>query len=844
MADGEVRTGRLFRQAETGKLRVTVAGSNTSRPVKPRMLAPELQELSGDELDGMAVEYGWHSGQPAAIRPAGAPPPARVERVSATAFVNPYTFVPAPPRPEPDDAGHQSDDLADRRPDGHHRLRDDRWTGRLAVTLTVETPLLIPDTARAETDPRGHRTYPVRMRDGRPYLAATSVKGMLRAAYEAVTNSRFGVFTGHADRLGYRMAPREGLKMVPARISDDGQHVVLLPGDTPPGGQGGGTLPLHAAWLPQYDRGKPTPDDFQHRRRYPDGMDPAHGDEVDAEVILREHARRRFLYWSVVKLRPARGSSPEPGDAQPQVGDRKAIRGWVCRTGQNAGNKHDERVFYAGSQPSAEQELTEPLRAEWRNLIRNYREANRREDVKNRRRPDGSRAAPDEFLGHEPGKTAWSPHQYDDTYLGLSPGALCFATVDSHRGNRVTGLYPVAIARALFPSPPEDLLHPSLRPAERPDRLSPADRVFGWVSDSGTGTYRGQLRIGPVICTTEPAEAVENFAHPGVPLAILSAPKPQQGRFYLTGDQRNPHTPLDPRTPKGSWFTAPDGSAAPPQSRAGQGLRGRKVYWHHGGLPDGYWSDPTGNRTQAPTRDRRYQEYRRAEVETTGDDRSSQRPPDGKHVRDDQNRSVLGWVKPRTTFSFDVEVTNLSDTELGALVWLCTLPEDHFHRLGLGKPLGFGSVRLDVDEARTDLRRGEGWRDRYRTLAPTPLSAPNAAGQLTSLAETFDRTVRAAFPDEGASPLDAFLAAARGAGGFAVHYPRVQPDGAGDDVPPPPDPEGNTYLWFAANDGNKVRPSSLPHWNTPQLPYDPGAEGDASAADRGRGRGRNQGRRR
>lgn len=40
---------------------------------------------------------------------------------------------------------------------------------------------------------------------------------------------------------------------------------------------------------------------------------------------------------------------------------------------------------------------------------------------------------------------------------------------------------------------------------------------------------------------------------------------------------------------------------------------------------------------------------------------------------------------------------NLSAVELGALAWLLSLPKEHFFRFGGGKPLGFGSVRLDLE---------------------------------------------------------------------------------------------------------------------------------------------------
>jgi CRISPR-associated protein (TIGR03986 family) len=811
-------SGQLQWRSESDTLYVVPDGPGNARTVKRnRMLVPELRTLANADLHGLRVDYGWRNGQPDGIRRQGQAAPERPTRptrssrqpVSSEEFVNPYLFIPARPRPRVGRGG----DLDDRRPDGHHRVRQDRWSGRIAVTLTVNTPLLLLDTARAQrADEKGHATYPVLMRDGSPHLAATSVKGTLRAAYEAVTNSRFGVFTGHRDRLGYRMTTRDGLGMVPARISDDGREVVLLPGDTPIGRQGDHGFPLHAAWLPQYTAKRPTPANHSGRRRYPDGRLPVHGHEVEAEVELREHPKKGFLYWSVRHVNridhhtgtplPASADRPPATGTAPVPGSRKTIRGWVFISNQNVGNKHDERLFFTGSQHEVRHPLTDPLRAEWENLIRDYRAANRRSDVHERRTgaPGSDLAPPQQFLGDKPGKTAWSPHQYDDTYLRLVPGSLCYATVDDH--GQVTGLYPVAIARALFTNPPENLLDATLRPAPSLDELSPADRVFGWVADSGSGggAYRGQLRVGPVTCETDTSHAVEEFSEPGVPLAVLSMPNPQQGRFYVAADKNAPHRPLAGGKPKADWFTA------------GQGPRGRKAYWHHAHLPDGYWDKPTQDRTQDRTPEGRYQEYRR---------------PDGERVRDDQNRSVLGWIRPDTVFRFTLDIDNLTDTELGALTWLLTLPDNHFHRLGHGKPLGFGSARLDLDPAGTDLRTGDHWRDYYRTLAPesdAQRQRPETelpAALCRRLAQAFEADTRKASRDGSDPALDTFLAAARGPDGFAVHYPRTRPKDDPGTQAPPPDPEGRSYAWFTANErqGGGRQARSLPAWHTPQLPY-------------------------
>ena len=52
--------------------------------------------------------------------------------------------------------------------------------------------------------------------------------------------------------------------------------------------------------------------------------------------------------------------------------------------------------------------------------------------------------------------------------------------------------------------------------------------------------------------------------------------------------------------------------------------------------------------------------------------------------QDTQNRSIQEWVKPEKDFQFEIDVINLSNVELGALLWLLTLPPYLFHRLGGG----------------------------------------------------------------------------------------------------------------------------------------------------------------
>ncbi len=154
-------------------------------------------------------------------------------------------------------------------------------------------------------------------------------------------------------------------------------------------------------------------------------------------------------------------------------------------------------------------------------------------------------------------------------------------------------------------------------------------------------------------------------------------------------------------------------------------------------------------------------------------------------------------------------VVNLNAAELGGLLWLLDLgrmrpggrPPGHL-RLGGGKPLGFGSVRVWVTSL--DLFDGEARRQGYRsffgTSGPRLLGDSDAVDQkLTAqdrLVTTFKKAIENAYgsgqPDcfETVALIGAFLAAARGFSDLPVHYPRLSKQ---------PDPAGENYKWFVEN---------------------------------------------
>ncbi|MDE0554673.1 MAG: TIGR03986 family CRISPR-associated RAMP protein, partial [Candidatus Poribacteria bacterium] len=490
----------------------------------------------------------------------------------------------------------------------------------------------------------------------------------------------------------------------------------------------------------------------------------------------------------------------------------------------------------------------------WRMRIQSYRDAHSESDILNRK---GAEGEPWKKIGKDPGDKAWSPHLYEDgkhtdrwgrtthDALELQAGNMVYARCEFDSNGKVKeikDLFPVMISRELYDNSPEDLLDSSLRPANKLNELSPADRLFGWVSQpkqdsiqESEGGYKSRIRV---VCEggSQGSDVVENIDGGRLPLTILGQPKPAQGRFYVAEDDKG--TPQHGKNKQNAGYKA----------STGKRLRGRKQYWHHKGLeaekaPD-YWKASSEDRTREQTNGR-YQEYRRPNKFNDRNQRSEQQT-------DSQNRSIKGWIKPGTVFKASLYVQNLQPEEIGALLWLLSLPEDHYFRLGYGKPLGFGSVSVEIDGEQLvkgclPLGTRENWKAYYKYLkesspaelnderkadciqkfkeslvaAYNPLPDSNTKNnneskvitsfnQLESVQSRLLNTFEKRF--DALPFIKGFLQVLRGPEGETpIHYPRSEPI---------PNPEGKNFEWFRDNENNKKL--ALPDvTNADGLPYRP-----------------------
>jgi len=803
-------------------------------------------ELRMSEEDNIEVELSFESGQPTQVWRAGAARPELTKKATPESageqdanrgdamkreFHNPYNFVPTPLR----NTAHPK--LGDHEPAGHDHYIAETYSGKLHVTMKAITPLLLLDTARMHIDANEHKSYPVRMdAEGKPLINPTAIKGMLRSAYEAVTNSRMSVFKDHDERLAFRMEANEGLRSIPARIEKDalnGQvYVVLYTGTSTRDSDGTPRKStvradkrkystMYAAWIRRHK---------WHGRYATSKLGGKHGDKVWAYITRWEH--NRFDFWNVVEISTvAPGpSAPPPSENRKTLWTEKRsdgterdwrwnnatpsstpsgqwVEGYICHTNENIQNKHDERLFFNTSFSVEKVLLEERHIGEWKRLVENY--------YQEHDNGQGGLKDPPEDIKD------WSRHikqfkttQYQKRDFELQDGTLCYVRgkINATGMFEVDEIYPVMISRRLHEQSPAELLDKLLHPAKLITQLSPADRVFGWVRQilpkeddltadeqklpeekKAVGAYRGQIRIGTVECKSK--DAIQTFGDPDkpntwLPLQILGQPKPQQGRFYVAKNKDGDAQEKGMSNEQAGYNDSTTKS-----------LRGRKVYPHHDSVPGNYWVDDNALKAELNSAQ---SDLSQEALQNNGKTyfREYIRPKSGDPC-DKQNRSIQGWVKPGTEFEFDIHFTNLSNVELGALLWLLTLNKENeakYFRFGGGKPLGFGSVRVEFVKDGSDIKSGKELREgRYSSLDDSSLSI----GTVDHI-DNFRKAVQEAYgkPFEGVAFIAAFGKASTGFGDLPVHYPRKSNA---------PRPEGESFKWFVANNSKDGFKLTLPN---------------------------------
>lgn len=208
--------------------------------------------------------------------------------------------------------------------------------------------------------------------------------------------------------------------------------------------------------------------------------------------------------------------------------------------------------------------------------------------------------------------------------------------------NKVKNLAFSEIPRLRYKCSPYSLVPKEFQQCNSLEKLCFACRLFGTTgnskekSEENMVVYAGRVFITDAKVKKSEAKIENEF----ITLKPLGEPHPSLARFYLTNGT------YDDENTK---------------------IRGRKFYWHH---------------SEKIRDNENYKKY----LESI------------KTSEKQKYNSSLKFLKPNNKFEFEVEFKDLTDEELGVLIYSLELENGLLHKFGKAKAFGFGSSKIKIEK--------------------------------------------------------------------------------------------------------------------------------------------------
>lgn len=655
----------------------------------------------------------------------------------STEFWNPYHFIPLE---NADALGKRTDASTFREKRngehlefGHAKYHSGRLSGRIVCKLTVETPLVLGGRQIRENEKTYALVEPYRFR-GRPAIPGTSLRGLISSIVEAASGSAMRVLANQRP-LSYRKAMGEALHAL-GMIVQEGDHLGLRPL----------TLPL----MRKEDRASLS------FRAKPSLWSRVFANSAILKVHIGDYRRGRGEAEFTRSLRLV-GTAEPPLSREPifyAAVRSGAVNGNRVRTDAEFHELHGQTVI---GQLLADQTrvLTEEeyrtledrgdyvrglirvLGSEWREddipnkkkhelfipfpenecgwnpllkipdhvvstfnaLARERAETTAREDERRKQLP---------FLpfGPEDDEKA-DRHRHGDVLVPrLREGQIVYFDVEAGADGEpevseisFSAIWRSAVMRNGEVAELDDFFHHELDPELLPyhnqrNWLTPAERLFGFVAE-GRGTksngeettkstraaFAGRFRFS----LGQLSDGVESESVFGAGEQLLE-PEAGEHKAAIKAINEGRYTRLrilaSPKPPSPNlYFKRRDGSSgAITKSNLNVDAdvpQGRKMYLHHPVL------DKKGDVTADAKK---------------GLPWPTRKGPPGNGPTDDKTpnqKNAVKPLKPGTSFWFHVDFDDLEPQELQLLCFALHPSDDFRHKLGMGKPLGLGSVRIE-----------------------------------------------------------------------------------------------------------------------------------------------------
>jgi len=577
--------------------------------------------------------------------------------------------------------------------DGKDKDGGEIYNGRILCKLKTVTPIFVGGYKPKEgTEENPAEVTPFEL-DGKPAIPASTLRGMISSIAEAASNSSLRVLENRF--LHYRKKPKKALSAI-GLITKDGNDYKLFPLGAP-------TMITQTKMEPiKIHRGKCIPDYTQLNKNaafsLPNAFKKAFKKAVPIKIYLNKKEVNNLIkedlndseiekfgwnkfYYIKLKSKTTQDTLIR-GDRNFKIktlveNQRK------CRNGE--GPIYSLLLYQKGygkeivSEKDFNDKIPNREKSKWiKGIIRRFPYGLNKHDYflpfsgkmdKDCLIPIKKEAIEKfnliaELRAEEDKQFPYVPKSYEKSNK-LKEGDLVFFDVNS--GGEVCELSYSAIWRdsaghlfdyfgeidkELFPFNPER------------NKISPAELVFGFVEDwkdrkkgdeEEALAYKGRVRFSHGISKEE----VTQFDP--VTLKILDSPKPPCPCLYFKNKNKKKH----------NHFIA---KAA--LNRNDHEPQGRKFYLHH---------------NLELEQDREVNGKRLAPWETHPE---LTKPNDNNSRL--QQKTRIEPINTGNTFWFHIDFENLNEYELGMLLYALQPSENFHHRIGMGKPLGLGTVKIET----------------------------------------------------------------------------------------------------------------------------------------------------
>uniref|UniRef100_UPI004055A0E3 TIGR03986 family type III CRISPR-associated RAMP protein n=1 Tax=Candidatus Electrothrix sp. TaxID=2170559 RepID=UPI004055A0E3 len=717
-------------------------------------------------------------------------------------FHNPYHFIPVKPPLTNSWLPRESlsaDKLKKSSPYHSHALyrqetedgagnKKSLYHGRIICRLITETPLFIGAEREKteEQDPVKAKKVENYRLDERLAIPATSLRGMISSLAEAASNSALRVLDD--GMLSFRKEAKDALREI-GMLLKEGEKLFILPLSSAvqayklkhaykEGNKDKGMkqfLEDKQSWSPQHNRVYYLPKKYGHGEvpdtAYAEGKTPGilrilgKGKDADRSEELQNKLHELFI-----KI-PTRYVDTERNrfDYQQYIADQQNN---LLPVPEQVHKRYQSLADQRSRSQKSDRELKEDTDCTSTRWLPFHLKGQERE-----------RDATDRFctLPLRHGDLVWYATEKDSGRVSeIAFSSIWRGRVEdgSHNASKVDSFFP----KDLLPFNPER------------QHISPAELLFGFVEDlekeqeesSGRDkgqqqalAFAGKVRVSAGILPKDAPADSELLESKRITLKALSTPKPPSPALYFT-------RPKDPGSTQAI-------SKAELSADSHQAM-GRKHYLHALRRKDDTAAVQQLDKQGHPA-DSGIHSY----------------PWKSLHPKDRPEMKVR--VKPivtGTSFYFHLDFSNLTEWELGLLCFALRPNNPFRHKLGMGKPIGLGTVRIDLaglhfinrkkryaEDSPEDARWNQGgWTDPdlrqeleqagYDVPEQGEAPAPEQCRQ--RFLQTIDPDIYRALdllgnPQHVRKP---------------VHYPQVKADAHGDESNI--DIENENFKWFVDND--------------------------------------------